>query len=554
MSIRFIDLNDFEGDSVVSADLCIVGTGPAGASVALELGGTGIDVLLVESGGFDYEADTQSCYDIQSVGAPRLIPQENLRRRGLGGSSRVWTGRCAPFSVLDLAERSWIPYSGWPFTLEELCPYLERAALRLGLAATCYDERLWRYLRVARPAPSLDRRFLEPMFWQFSNCSGPSRAAADFGNFLVNSSASNLRVLLHANATHITTSAEGRSFASLDVSTLYGKRAQVRARALVLACGGIENPRLLLASNRLMPRGVGNDHDTVGRFLMDHITCVLATFVPCDARRIRDRFGSYWLDDETGRHMFLHGLALSADIQRREHLLNCHAYVEEYDVVSDDPWSSMRQLKSAIPVLPVAQVYSQAARIVAGHFGEVCRGIYRRQIRHRPELPRVKRVELQCILEQIPDPDSRIVLSDDAIDLLGMPLSKIDWKISEIERHTARRMSQLICQEFRRLGLPAPQLTALLDDDNWMEHFVERAHPAGATRMSLDPKRGVVDLNCQVHGINDLFVAGSSTFPTSGAANPTLMIVAMALRLADWLKAKVFDSRASSTLLASDAY
>src|SRR5271157_2882564 len=129
--MRFLDLNNLESDSVLNCDLCIVGTGPAGSSIALEFEGTGIDVLLVESGGFDDEADTQSCYEIQSVGGPRRIRQEDLRRRILGGSSRIWTGRCAPFSELDLAERSWIPYSGWPLTFEELEPYFARAALRL---------------------------------------------------------------------------------------------------------------------------------------------------------------------------------------------------------------------------------------------------------------------------------------------------------------------------------------------------------------------------------------------------------------------------------------
>ena len=118
-----------------------------------------------------------------------------------------------------------------------------------------------------------------------------------------------------------------------------------------------------------------------------------------------------------------------------------------------------------------------------------------------------------------------------------MPLSKIDWKISETERQTGRRMTQLICQEFARLGLPAPTLSPWLDDHSaWMSNCVEKAHPTGATRMSDDPKRGVVDRNCQVHGVDGLFVSGSSVFPTSGAANPTLMIVAAALRLANWLK------------------
>jgi choline dehydrogenase-like flavoprotein len=165
--------------------------------------------------------------------------------------------------------------------------------------------------------------------------------------------------------------------------------------------------------------------------------------------------------------------------------------------------------------------------------------MYRRLFKHRPQLESLKRVELHCILEQIPDPESRVTLSEDKFDALGMPLSKINWKVSEAERHTARRMTQLICEEFGHLGLPSPKINPWLDKPgDWASNCVEKAHPSGSTRMSDSPKHGVVDRNCQVHGVNGLFVSGSSVFPTSGAANPTLMIVAGALRLADWLKTR----------------
>lgn len=120
-----------------------------------------------------------------------------------------------------------------------------------------------------------------------------------------------------------------------------------------------------------------------------------------------------------------------------------------------------------------------------------------------------------------------------------MPLSKIDWKVSDAERQTARRMTQVLCEEFGRLGLPGPKLNPWLEEHSaWSANCVEKAHPSGSTRMSDNPKQGVVDRNCQVHGIDGLFISGSSVFPTSGAANPTLMIVANALRLADWLQAR----------------
>ena len=541
--MHFIDLNHLTSGAVLETDLCVVGTGPAGASIALEFEGTGIDVLMVESGGFNYEVDTQSCYDIESTGAQRELRQNDLRRRVLGGSSRIWSGRCAPFSEIDFSKRSWIPHSGWPFSLDELRPYLGRATQRLRLGADCFDERLWHYFKTRLPFPPLDRRFLEPMFWQFSKSLSHLDTPVNFASDLMRSKAANLRVLLHANVTQINTNPEGTSIASLGVSSLRRRHAKIRARCLVLACGAIENARLLLASNRLIREGLGNGNDMVGRFLMDHTTCVLGNFSPNDSDPIRDRFGHYWLDDGPRRTSVLHGLALSKETQSREQLLNCHAYVEGYDVAEDDPWSAMRRLRPAVLSTQFATASGNLLK-TAGHFGEVLGGIYRRQIRHRPELVRFKRVELQCILEQIPDPDSRITLAEGSVDALGMPLSSIHWKISQLERRTARRMREIIFVELRRLGLPVPQPTPGLDDDNGEAHFFERAHPAGSTRMSSDPKRGVVDQNCQVHGIDGLFLAGSSVFPTSGAANPTLMIVAMALRLADWLRQHFFSSSA----------
>ena len=535
--MQFIDLNHLKRGAILETDLCVVGTGPAGASIALELEGTGIDVLIVESGGFNDEADTQSCYDIESTGAPRELKQNDLRRRVLGGSSRIWSGRCAPFSEIDFSKRPWIPYSGWPFSLDELRPYLGRAIHRLRLGSDCFDERLWRYFKTRQPFPPLDGRFLEPMFWQFSSQFG---TPVNFASDLMRSSADNLRILLHANVAHINTNPEGTSIASLAVSSLQRQHAQIRARGLVLACGAIENARLLLASNRQIHEGLGNGNDMVGRFLMDHTSCVLGNFSQNDSDRIRDRFGHYWLDNGHRRTSVLHGLALSKETQSRERLLNCHAYVEGYDAADDDPWSALRQMRPALLSRQFATASGNLLQVAVAHLGEVLRGIHRRQLRHRPELARVKRLELQCILEQIPDPDSRIILAEGSVDALGMPLAKIHWKISQLERHTARRMREIICLELQRLRLPVPQPTPWLDDDNWRAHFFERAHPAGSTRMSSDPKRGVVDLNCQVHGTSGLFLAGSSVFPTSGAANPTLMIVAMAMRLADWLKQHVF--------------
>jgi choline dehydrogenase-like flavoprotein/predicted dehydrogenase len=530
--MKIFDLDQLEDSSVIDTDLCIVGSGPAGMSIASEFARTNTRVLVLESGGLSDEPDTQVLYEIENIGAQRSVNQDQLRRRILGGSSHIWTGRCAPFDALDFERRPWVPHSGWPLKRAELEPYLARAGNKLGLGPHRYDETLWEDFRVDRPRPPLDERFLRQMFWQFSK-SPYNRTAMHFGRDLVDAEAPNVEILLHANVVRINVANDSTRFDSVDVSTVGGRQARVRSKALALCCGGIENARLLLASRHQLPSGVGNQHDLVGRYLMDHTNGAIGHFDVRDADDVRSRFGHYWLDDDQGRHVFLHGLALSADVQQSEGLLNCHAYIEELDGADDDPWAALRRLYSSVRA---RKIVGSDARIALTHSEQLLRGLYRRQFKHRPQLAPMKRIELNCILEQVPDPESRVTLSH-RCDALGMPLSKINWKINDAERRAVKRMGQLIYGEFKRLGLPVPLgIVAMENEEDWITRCVEKAHPAGTTRMSDNPNEGVVDANCKVHSISGLYIAGSSVFPTSGAANPTLMIVAMALRLADHLK------------------
>ncbi|WP_426609725.1 GMC oxidoreductase [Bradyrhizobium sp. McL0616] len=539
--MKVFDLDLLCDDALIETDLCIVGSGPAGLSIANEFANLGTKILLLEGGGFDEEPESHSLYTIECVGGPRKVDQSAIRSRGLGGSSRIWTGRCAPFDALDFEPRPWIAHSGWPFSLVDIQPYLERAGTNLGLGPNRYDESLWSEFRVSRPLPPLNERPLKPMFWQFSRSPRDQKISVDFGRDLTNVRSDNIQILVHANLTHINTSPDGGRFESADVRTLRGKQARIRSRALVLCCGGIENARLLLSSNRSAAHGLGNQNDLVGRFLMDHTDCRIWDLGEDSAQRLLSRFGTYWLDNERARHVFLHGLGLSRELQQEERLLNCHAYIDQFGLAEDDPWSAIQRLVPALRSRRLSENTRRDAQQVLRSFGEISRGLYRRSFAHRPQRVRAQRYELHFILEQKPDPASRITLSTENRDALGMPLAKIDWKISDLERQTAKRMSLLLHDEFRRLDLPALDVPHWLDDlGEWVSRCTEKAHPTGTTRMAVSAKEGVVNENCQVHGVEGLFVAGSSVFPTSGAANPTLMIVAMSLRLADWLKSNYF--------------
>jgi choline dehydrogenase-like flavoprotein len=538
--VRFFDLRQMDENSLIETDLCIVGSGPAGMSIAHEFAATDVEVLVLESGGVETDAATQTLCEFENTGARRHLDPAQTRVRIFGGTSHVWTGRCAPFDAMDFEERSWVAYSGWPFTRADIDSYLERAGVYLGLGPHCYDETLWRQFKVPKPRPPLDGRFLAPIFWQFSKRATAPRSAVDFARDLPFPRCDNVNVILHSNLTQITTASDGSRIDTVEISTLENKRSRVRARAVVLACGGIENARLLLASNRIMPHGVGNEHDLVGRFLMDHPLCVLGHFDTKDSAPVRDRFGHYWLDDPHGRHTYLHGLTLSKDIQTKERLLGCAAFIEEFDVADDDPWQTMRRFASHAKSRRLSRALFQDGKSLLFRSGEIGHGLYRRLGKHRPQLARANRIDLHCLVEQTPDPESRLTLSSEKRDALGMPLSRINWKIGEAERLSARRMIQLVCQEFPRLELPIPRPSPWLTGDELDYRFIDKAHPTGTTRLSHNPREGVVDANLQVHNVRGLFIAGSSVFPTSGTANPTLMIVALSLRLADWLKFAYF--------------
>ncbi|BAU10052.1 monooxygenase FAD-binding protein [Leptolyngbya sp. NIES-3755] len=533
--MKFRDFKTLEPESEFEADLCIVGSGPAGLSIAKEFVGTRVQVLIVESGSKDEDVETQSLYQIENVGVPREPNHSRNRYRIFGGTSHLWTGRCAPFDELDFQPRSWVPHSGWTITRRSLDPYLERAGENLGLGPHCYDERLWEQFKVSSAADSLNEALVKPVFWQFSKHHNNPHEPARFGQGFMPDHAPNIQVLMNANVTHLNTNPEGTRLQSIEVTSLNGKQATIRAKAVVLCCGGIENARLLLASNRIVPQGVGNQNDVVGRYLMDHPGCVLGSFDPVAAKQVRDRFGHYWLDNTKGRHVYLQGMALNPELQQKEQLLNCAAYLETI-VSEDDPWDAVKALKEALKNGKITPEAYRGAMAVLTQPHAIGYGLYRRYIKHRPTINKAERVDLYCHVEQRPNPDSRVTLSDQR-DRLGMPISRIDWKISEQERQSVRRLAHLICEEFDRLNLPKPVLSDWLDQaEGWEPNFVDRAHPIGTTRMSDDPKQGVVNSNSQVHDVEGLFIAGSSVFPTAGHANPTLMIVAMSLRLADWLK------------------
>jgi choline dehydrogenase-like flavoprotein len=544
------DLRSMPEGIEIHADIAIIGGGPAGIAIARELVDTSIRILVIESGGRDHEAEIQALNSVENVGEPRLsatalpegrgytgqlkwlndIPAFELRNRMLGGSSHTWIGKCAAFDEIDFASRPWLPLSGWPIERRQLLPALDRAGKLLNLGPNVYDENLFALLHSHPGDLGLDRHRLKPFFWQFSHMRHPRAEPTRFSRLALDITATNINFLTHATVTSINVDSQGRSVTSLDLKSSTGQGASVHASTVVLCGGGVENARLLLASNALLPKGVGNRHDVVGRYLCDHPRTSLCRFAGRDIDTIAAHFNFYGLSHGGRTHFYLRGLSLSPDIQAREGLTNCAAYPVQIHA-ADDPWAALRRLtRRASPTI------REDLLTIAKSADMVTSGLYDRLVRKRGLPHRSTELRFDVMAEQQLDPESRITLSTRR-DRLGQPLARIDWKIGTRETNSVKRLAGLILDEFTRVGLPKPELTDwIAADENAAPVFMDMAHPSCTTRMGTDPRTSVVDPDAMVHGIDGLFIAGSSVFATPGHANPTLMLLALSIRLADHLK------------------
>ncbi|SCB30184.1 Choline dehydrogenase [Rhizobium hainanense] len=544
------DLRSMPEGIEIHADIAIIGGGPAGIAIAREFADTRIRVLVIESGGQDYEAEIQALNTVENIGEPFVsadavpegrgytgklawlndIPAFELRNRMLGGSSHTWIGKCAAFDDIDFLNRPWLLLSGWPISRDQLLPALDRAGKLLNLGPNLYDERLFALLHSRPDDLGLDNQLLKPFFWQFSHMRHPRAEPTRFARLAGDIAAANISFLTQATVTEINVDRQGRRVTSLNLMSPIGRHATVHANTIVLCGGGVENARLLLASNSRLPAGVGNKHDVVGRYLCDHPRTSLCRFTGRDIDAIARHFNFYGLGHGGHTHFYLRGLSLSPEIQAREGLTNCAAYPVQIHA-TDDPWAALKRLtkgagKTAMGDL--ATVVKSADMIASGLYGRLVR---KRGLPHRST-----ELRFDVMVEQQLNPESRITLAKQR-DRFGQPLPRIDWKIGPREINSVKRLAGLVSSEFVRVDLPRPELPDwIVARESTLPVFMDMAHPSCTTRMGTDPRTSVVDTNAMVHGIDGLFVAGSSVFPTPGHANPTLMLLALSIRLADHLK------------------
>jgi len=529
--LPFIDARRLD-DGLIEADVCIVGAGAAGIAIARELEGSRLKVALVESGGIGFRHRPQFLYRGDNVGLPNFATAKS-RLRTFGGSTTRWGGQCRPFDPIDFEARPWMRHSGWPFGREHLGPYYARASTVCHLERYDYETARW-FAETNGPMP-VSGDALETRIYQFSQ-------SRDFGIAYREqlTRAANVNVYLNANIVEIETDTSGNNVTALRAQTFNGKELRFAARAHVLACGGIENARLLLASNRVEASGVGNRHDLVGRFFADH-----PYFLPGYLEPAEPRFASslYVIEDyeRAGREQRAHAaFGLSERQQREEQLNGASVYLvrrADYKVRAEYFSTGGRSFNMLVDVLRHRDLpdgrMSMHLRNTLGAAGDIATTIGRQitqQVRPQP------RPGLRATIETSPNPDSRVTLGH-AKDRFGLPRVRVDWRINRDDQRGLERLLATMRAELPRQGIGRLVEDFTRDAGGWPMSMVGGKHHIGTTRMHVDPKQGVVDPDCRVHGLANLFVAGSSVFPTAGYANPTLTIVALALRLADRLKA-----------------
>ncbi|MFG6432142.1 GMC oxidoreductase [Roseateles sp. LYH14W] len=538
-----------ETGTVLKADLCIVGAGAAGITLALAMRDSGLDVLLLEGGREQLDPRAQALMEGEVADPALHSPPVFYRQRRLGGATAIWGGRCVPLDPLDFEPREAVPGSGWPIGYEEVARHYPAASRLCEAGQGSYSAD--GALPTGTPpmfAAALGNGVTAEGLERFS-C--PTNFGTRYRARLAH--ARRVRLITGVNCTAVRLQAGGRQVKHLDLATLDGRRLQVQAQAVVLAVGGLETPRLLLASNDVHQAGLGNAHDVVGRYYMCHLAGSVGMLKLAGATAAV-RHGYERSDDGI---YIRRRLALTAESQRRLGVANMVARLH-FPAVSDPGHGSSvlsgiflsRRLLSHEYGRRVANAKDGGLKPALRHIGNVLRyphdaaGFLTHWLLKHHVAPRrfpsvilknrANRFSLEINAEQRPLAESRVTLVQ-ATDALGMPQLKVDWRYHRADIDSVGQSLQQIARSVAQAGLGEYTF-----DEARLEHDLTcfgayGGHHIGTARMGTDARSSVVDADCRVHGVDNLWIASSAVFPTSGQANPTLSIVALSLRLAEHL-------------------
>jgi choline dehydrogenase-like flavoprotein len=547
-----------EGSPEETYDVCVIGAGPAGLTLVAELAPTGRKICVVECGLEKKSPPADALREVESRGEIRI--KEESRERVLGGASSTWAGLSAPLDGIDFAPRPYLSFpSSWPFPRAELEPHYRRIECYGFAPFDAFGEGGLSEARHVDELSFAGGPICEKIFiaadppWNFGK---KLRGVLDLPN---------IDLALGAAVTGFASSATGVSgladVTAAKVKTISGREVSVRAKIFVIAAGGLESVRLLLASRDTCPAGLGNERDQVGRYLMNHP---------------KDCFGVLALSRPVTRlpYLFGHlkkgwagyaGLRFGEEEQRRRGVLNSYLRFEPVFDWTDSrgvqalvwcaksarlmlSWWKRRQQDRLVELREWSETGDDVNPALAGAAGlswfraayEIVRDLpavfayaYHRL---RPNVsPLVREVRLRNFMEMEPRPENRLTLSD-RLDRNGVPVPVVQVSTSALDRRSLVELHRAFGEEAARLGFGTLR-GDLAAADPWPIAF-DASHHLGGARAGIDPADSVVDANLRVHTAANLYVASGAVFPTSGCANPTYTICALAARLAEHLRSR----------------
>jgi choline dehydrogenase-like flavoprotein len=510
----------------LECDVCIVGAGPAGIALARDLDDDRRSICVLESGGLGFDARVQSLLASEPP-HDAYPPLESTRIGALGGSTHVWAGWCRPLDPIDFERRVDILASGWPLTRAQLDPFYDRAHQVLGLGAFDYDPHEWEKTAQVARLP-LQGDAIDAILFRKSH--------VRFGRTHVEAlrRSRSIRTYLHASAVALRFAAD-RQVAAVEVAATPTRRFEVRPRVLVLAAGGIENARLLLLSAN-GKRGPGNEHDVVGRYFTEHMYVDGGVFVPSKPHSLDFFFAravGHGLQALTARG----AVAPSSTVMRRDSLLNCALFFrpayESDPAFADERVEDLLALWDMVRSRAVPYRRRDALLRAAAAPHAMLRALWSRIV----DRGDAAYWRLRALCECSADPANRIELGSER-DAFGRPKVRVRWRPRDVDLRSMRAAHVLFDEALRKAGLGRLELLPA-QNEQWQAAAQVALHHLGTTRMHDDPTQGVVDCNARVHGVDNLYVAGGSVFPTGGFANPTLTILALTLRLGTHLRAKL---------------